>query len=100
MNRHGITDPEYLVFPFNRKTADNWMKKYWKMVNIPEDHRHCHVFRHSHAIHMLNAGIPITIVSRRLGHTSIITTARFYLRYNLEAETKLLEKLWYKEITY
>ena len=36
--------------------------------------------RHSHATIMLEAGVDVVTVSRRLGHASVSTTDRFYLR--------------------
>jgi len=37
-----------------------------------------HDLRHTHASWLLNAGVPITVVSRRLGHESIKTTVDTY----------------------
>ena len=36
--------------------------------------------RHSHATIMLSAGVDVVTVSRRLGHSSVSVTDRFYLR--------------------
>jgi integrase len=37
-----------------------------------------HDLRHTHASWLLNAGVPITTVSRRLGHENIQTTVNIY----------------------
>jgi integrase/recombinase XerD len=39
----------------------------------------CHMLRHSAAVAMLRAGMPLTSVSRQLGHTSVSTTTEYYL---------------------
>ena len=35
--------------------------------------------RHGLAIHLLNQNVPIPIISDRLGHSSVLTTMRYYL---------------------
>jgi len=37
-----------------------------------------HLLRHSHGSHMLANGVPLTVVSQRLGHSSVRTTADIY----------------------
>lgn len=37
-----------------------------------------HLFRHSHGSHMLANGVSLTVVSQRLGHSSVRTTADIY----------------------
>jgi integrase len=37
-----------------------------------------HLLRHSHGSHMLANGVPLPVVSRRLGHASVRTTADIY----------------------
>jgi integrase len=37
-----------------------------------------HLLRHSHGSHMLASGVPLPVVSQRLGHSSVRTTADIY----------------------
>jgi integrase len=41
-------------------------------------HVSLHTLRHSHGSQLLSAGVPLPVVSKRLGHTDIYTTARVY----------------------
>lgn len=45
----------------------------------------CRNLRHSWASTALSAGVDVAVVSRMLGHSSITTTARYYLRPQLQA---------------
>lgn len=37
-----------------------------------------HLLRHNHGSHMLANGVPLPVVSQRLGHSSVRTTADIY----------------------
>ena len=56
------------------------VKKYVSKARIerlnlfPESHYSPHSFRHSIAVHMLEAGIPLPVIKNFLGHSSIETT--------------------------
>lgn len=52
-----------------------------------------HQFRHSHATLLVNEGIPISDVSKRLGHSKISTTLDIYVHNNLEQEKRVLSTL-------
>jgi integrase len=41
-------------------------------------HVSLHTLRHSHGSQLLSAGVPLPVVSKRLGHSDIYTTARVY----------------------
>ena len=50
-------------------------------------------FRHSHATHLIRSGVPIKVVSQRLGHKDITTTINTYWHLLKEDERKALEAL-------
>lgn len=52
-----------------------------------------HQFRHSHATLLVNEGIPISDVSKRLGHSKISTTLDIYVHYEKEQEKRVLSTL-------
>lgn len=60
------------------------VKKYVSKARIkrpdlfPEIHYSPHSFRHSIAVHMLEAGIPLPVIKNFLGHSSIETTLIYY----------------------
>lgn len=51
-----------------------------------------HAFRHATAVHLISAGVDITVIRSWLGHASLDTTNR-YARANLETKRKALEKV-------
>lgn len=83
--------PDDFIFQFNRKYADKLFKEYAEFTSLPEDRRSCKVLRHSNAIHSVNKRIPITILQKRFGHSSLNTTAK-YLQYD-----EITEEQHYKE---
>jgi integrase/recombinase XerD len=61
------------LFDINRQRAHQILKKYTKIAGIDKD-AHLHTLRHSHAINLLLHGVPLPIISERLGHASIART--------------------------
>lgn len=51
-----------------------------------------HTLRHSHGSQLLSAGVPLPVVSKRLGHTDIYTTARVYAHALQSDEAAAAEK--------
>lgn len=54
-------------------------EKILKLCNIP--FKNFHVIRHTHATLLIYAGVPITEIARRLGHSKISTTLNVYSHY-------------------
>ncbi len=64
-------------------TTRRMLCHYWshlqKMADIP--YRKFHALRHTHASQLLAAGVPITEVSRRLGHANPAVTLKIYSHF-------------------
>lgn len=52
-----------------------------------------HSFRHSHATHLIRSGVPVKIVSERLGHSSVLTTLNIYTHVVKGDEASVLNYL-------
>ena len=61
----------------NPDAPRKWLDAFSKRHSLP--HIHPHMFRHSHASILIACGEDISTISRRLGHTSISTTAKIYV---------------------
>lgn len=66
-----LGDGGVVGYPSARAAIDRAIKK------AKVKHGTCHDLRHSCARNMILAGIPITIVQRQLGHTTLAMTARY-----------------------
>ena len=62
-----------------RRYSREVFKETAKRAGIPASLSHPHVLRHSRAIELLRAGVPVTAVQQLLGHAYLSTTA-VYLR--------------------
>lgn len=69
------------LFSCHRSTIFRYFQARAKEVSLPRELSHPHVLRHTRAIEMLRAGVPISIVQELLGHASLHTTA-IYLRFS------------------
>lgn len=72
-----------------------FLNKYEKQArktdpNIP--HIHPHLFRHTRAMHLYMAGMPLPLVSEWLGHSQLETTT-IYARATTEMKRKAIEKI-------
>jgi len=52
-----------------------------------------HDFRHSHVSLLLSKGVPITVISKRLGHSNIKMTLNIYAHLIPEDEDKAINAL-------
>ncbi len=100
---HTKRDPEQWLFFTNRRgvvtqmSADNvarFMKQYEemakdKMSRIP--HLHPHLFRHTRAMHLYIAGVPLPLISEWLGHSQLETT-QIYAKATTDMKRKAAEK--------
>lgn len=108
LKKHRINRKElYLRYPNYKQPKNNIMfhqhKGRWLRTNVTRDYFkiNCkragvpvyspHSLRHTHAVHLLEAGVNIKYVSERLGHASIKVTADTYLHITDKIESDALE---------
>lgn len=109
LKKHKINRNEmYLRYPNYQKPKDNIVfhqhEGRWLRTNVVREYFKVtckraglpvlspHALRHSHAVHLLEAGADIKYVSERLGHASIKTTADTYLHITKKIESDALDK--------
>ena len=61
-------------------------------AGIPRELAHPHILRHSRAIEMVRAGVPLTLIQQILGHTSLLSTSIYLQIHQSEAKQILREK--------
>jgi molybdate transport system regulatory protein len=92
---------EYLVeFPAMRGKVfaldqGNFRREFYRRAEeaeIPRELSHPHILRHTRAIEMIQAGVPLTMVQTILGHTVSSTTV-IYLRQSKADPKTILEKM-------
>ncbi|RID82759.1 hypothetical protein D1953_17650 [Peribacillus asahii] len=66
------------------------IQKYCKKAGV--EYNGTHVFRHTHAVLLLESGASLKYVSNRLGHKTIKTTADTYLDITEKIEEDELQK--------
>ena len=94
---------EYLFFtvrqgikaPMSPDNTARFLIKYEKMmrrdiIDIP--HLHPHLFRHTRAMHLYQAGMPLALISEWLGHSQLETTL-IYAHADTEMKRREVEKV-------
>lgn len=88
-------DPNDFIFgkdkPFRETTIQRYLDKHIQVCNLP--HIVVYSFRHSHATNLIKAGVPIKVVSKRLGHTNASTTMNVYWHLFNDDEKQVLNIL-------
>lgn len=86
MEKYKGRDP---LLGFSRQNAWQRIKKLGKAIGLPE--LHPHMFRHGMAIHLLNSGVVIPVISTRLGHANVMTTMQMYLKITPEIQRQHMQ---------
>ncbi|QDP99954.1 site-specific integrase [Lysinibacillus fusiformis] len=89
-NEEDIIFQNYLGNYLTPSTVRESFEKYCEKANV--EYKGTHVFRHTHAVLLLEAGASIKFVSNRLGHKTIKTTSDTYLDITEKIEEDELKK--------
>ena len=69
---------------YNNKNLDRALERYYKKIGI--EPKTMHTYRHTYGTNLCRAGYPIETARELLGHESIETTAKYYVRVNIESK--------------
>ena len=61
-------------------------------AGLPRELSHPHVLRHTRAVELVRAGVPLTLVQQLLGHSALTTTAIYLQLFQAEARQILKER--------
>jgi len=78
------------LFRCHRSTVFRYFKARAQEAGLPTHLSHPHVLRHTRAVELLRAGVPVSIVQELLGHASLTTTA-LYLRFSGQEIKEILK---------
>jgi len=78
-------------YPITISSANNQLKKYARMADVPT--LKVHGLRHSSASYLLESGVNIVNVSKRLGHANISITMDVYAHSMPNSDEMIAEKL-------
>lgn len=90
----GFSDDWFIfggLVPLSTTTIERKKNYYCKIANVKQIK--IHEFRHSHATNLLSIGTPITVISKRLGHSNLTTTLKVYSHLVLKDEDKAIKLL-------
>jgi hypothetical protein len=88
--------------PYPGTTLHKQLRKFVELADLRDDHgrrlqiSRTHNFRHTRATGLINAGVPLPVVQRYLGHLSPTMTMRYV---QINDETQQREFLRFKKIT-
>lgn len=92
INNNKDFQDNYYIFggknPLAPTTVERRKNYYCELANIKKIR--LHDFRHSHASLLLSKNVPITAISKRLGHSDINTTLSVYIHLDPADEDKVL----------
>lgn len=91
--RNGITTQ---MSPDNTARFLNKYERQITKTNPDFPHLHPHLFRHTRAMHLYMAGMPLPLISEWLGHSQLETTT-IYARATTDMKRKAAEKITTKE---
>lgn len=82
------------LFGFSRVWAFKMFKAYAEAAGIADVHPH--KFRHGLAIHLLQQGVPIPVISARLGHASVYVTMSLYMKVTPDIQAEMVKHVQWR----
>lgn len=80
------------LFYNKQKNSPTYSRNYIFKITKSLGNFSCHNLRHSRATNLIDEGVPLNSVSEFLGHSSVLTTAKFYL-HNRPKAFQLMNKV-------
>lgn len=77
--------------PLRRETIDKILKKYCRIAGI--ENISAHILRHTFCTRLMSENVPIPVISKLAGHSSIQTTMNFYVNVSRKDKIDAVEKL-------
>ena len=91
-----VKDSEYLVIgqrgALKRDAINTMLERLTKEIGMVNKLKP-HTFRHTFCTRLINRGVPISTVSKLAGHSSVDTTATFYINSSREEKLKAVNLL-------
>ncbi len=75
--------------PLNREYINHILRK----VEIPGKHLSTHIFRHTHISMLVEQGVPLKAIMKRVGHNDPKTTLAVYTHVTESMQEKMRESL-------
>lgn len=85
LNKYNVNNR---LFDFSRQNAWKIIHNYGLKIGLE---LHPHMFRHGLAIYLLQHGVNDKIIARRLGHSSSLTTIKYYMVITPDLEREMLK---------
>jgi integrase len=101
-DEYGLLDSDYVFVnlfskrhfgaPLHYSNVDQLVRRLRKVTGITAFHPH--MFRHTHATDLRQAGVLSEVISRRLGHSSVLTTEAIYTHLDDDFLRGELRSFW------
>lgn len=86
---HGYIFTTRTGMPLNREYINHLLRK----VNIPGKHLSTHIFRHTHISMLVEQGVPLKAIMKRVGHNDPKTTLAVYTHVTESMQEQMRESL-------
>ena len=96
-HRESCEGPEDMIFltrygnPYDKRSLQGTFNRYYRKIGVPC--RGFHTYRHTFATELVEAGAPIEVVSKLLGHSNINVTAKYYVSISEQTKAQAIRNL-------